>query len=647
MPGRFRLLLCLFLLGCSLGAFAQRDGGGGGTSPFPGQETVQFPRDTSKNREPLPPLEIAVYHSHDPERFYEYPDSTLDHFFQQYHPAFETDVDFQQLGSLGTPAQAAYFGVEERYVPRIGFKQFDLYNRPVDSIRYFRINRTFSDLAYEQGPSKDDFIFKALFTRNLSKEFTLNIDYQRIAHQGMYSRQKSKHTSLALNGSYYRKDGRLRGFYAYLFNNNRQEDNGGITTDTLFSNEFYDDRIDMPIFTEAAFTWRQEHTGSARHYYDLVPIKKDSTGTVIRERRFTAGHEVRFTAGKYKFFDDNLAEDSLYYGVLQTDSRGLRNYVEWQRFENIVELSTFKTKEGEDEPRDKFAVGLHQVYQRSDFEFRDTTLNAIYVFGKWDMKPAKFLDIGAYARIGVGNTGSDYMVKGHLRLNMGKAGIVEGSVVNQRYTPDLNHANMYITQREIYNNDFQKPITTTINARYHLPSTRTTAELGYHLLSNYIYHDTLSYARQASQALSVLQIKGKQELRLGILGFDNMVALQLANDDFIRLPVLSVKSSLFLEGRLFKKVMLIRGGVDFKWNTAYFADDYQAATGQFHLQDQVEIGAYPNLDVFTSFKVQTFRFYLKLENMTDLFTDQINYATPRRPMPDFHIRFGVTWRFLD
>ncbi len=128
---------------------------------------------------------------------------------------------------------------------------------------------------------------------------------------------------------------------------------------------------------------------------------------------------------------------------------------------------------------------------------------------------------------------------------------------------------------------------------------------------------------------------------------ENTVSFQTTDDTYIRVPKIFFKSSLYLEGRVFKKVMLARLGFDIRMNTTYFADAYQPVIGQFHLQDSNKIKAYPALDMFLSFKVQTFRAFAKMENMTDWFTKNIYFQTPDHPMPDAHFRFGVSWQFLD
>ncbi len=591
-------------------------------------------------------LEISVYHAHNPERFYPYPDSMLDHYFQQSDPVREQLLDYTYLGSLGNPARPTLFEVEERKGLNIGFRQFDLYDRPLDSIRYFKVNRTFTDTYYAQGGTKDDFIFKGTFTRNLSSQWNLSLDYTRISHIGFYSRQKSRHTAFNTNAAYRHKKNRYKAFISYSFNDIQQQDNGGVTTDTLFDDDFYSDRTNIPISLSNANTRTKEHILSYTHYYDFLAPKTDSLGKESG-RHLTLGHQFAYTPGNYKFTDKELAEDSIYYQYLQVDNRGLRHYLNWDKIENTFKVSTFKTEGNRNKPRDLFNVGITHIYQKTHQEPKDTFYNALYLFGGWDYNPIQAVDINIYTHYGIGNAGNEYLIKGKLNFNLNKLGQLNAEVSNQRFSPDLLQGRMFISKREIFNNNFKKPITTSIKAFYHLPVSKTTLRVQYHLLNNYIYYDTLGFARQADKGVNVLQLILQQDFRFKKIGMENTIAFQNTNDEFIRVPKVFMKNSLFVEGKIFKKVMLARLGLDFRMNTSYFADNYQAVLGQFHLQNEEKIKTYPALDLFLSFKVQTFRAFAKMENITDWFTKKRYYQVPGHPMPDAHFRFGVSWRFID
>ena len=94
--------------------------------------------------------------------------------------------------------------------------------------------------------------------------------------------------------------------------------------------------------------------------------------------------------------------------------------------------------------------------------------------------------------------------------------------------------------------------------------------------------------------------------------------------------------------------MLLNLGVDFRINSEFRPDAYQPLTWQFHLQDTLTQKPYPWLDVFAAFKVQSFRFFFRYENLQTLWNNSdVFYQTASHPQPFGSIRLGIAWRFLD
>lgn len=610
-------------------------------------------RDTSKVNEVLKEiignhdsLSVSVYYADKPEKLYLYPDTMLGYYFQQSDPARQQVVDYINLGSMGTPSRPLLFTIPERQGMHLGFRQFDLYRREVEDIRYFKTNRTFTETYYAQNHTKDDFIFKGSFSRDLNPNWNISIDYDRISHLGIFTNQKSRHTAFTVNAAHKNKKGNYSAYMSYSLNDMQQGDNGGIESEADFNNTLYSDRNNIPVYSSIAKTRMQEQIFAYTHYLNLLAGKKDSVSTVANnQRQLTLGHQFVYTPGEYKYYDTN--PDTLFYGNLQIDDRGLRQFLSWDKIRNTVKLSTFKSGKEQKNPKDLYTVGLIHTFQKTNQEPVDTTVNNLFLFGEWDYNPAPFLELNAYAHYGIGSNSNEYLVKGDLKLDFGKIGIVEGAIMNQRFSADLIQDRIFISKREVYNNDFVKPITTSISGSYHLPASKTTASFHYHLLNNHIYYDTLALARQSSETISVLGLVLQQDFRFGAFGLDNTITFQADNSDILRLPGISMKNSIYLEGNVFKRVMFARLGFDFRMNTSYYSDAYQPVTGQFHLQDDRSLSVYPAVDFFLSFKVQTFRGFFKMENITSWFTNDIYYLTPNHPFAEAHFRFGVSWRFID
>ena len=128
---------------------------------------------------------------------------------------------------------------------------------------------------------------------------------------------------------------------------------------------------------------------------------------------------------------------------------------------------------------------------------------------------------------------------------------------------------------------------------------------------------------------------------------DNVFTAQTASEDVIRLPSIYSKHSLYYSDKWFK-VLLVRFGVDLRFNTSYFSDYYNPLTGQFQLQDTQETEFYPSLDAYFSMRVNKFRAFFKWENFSNIWiTDRLFYQTAFYGHRNGSFRLGIEWRFID
>ncbi len=92
--------------------------------------------------------------------------------------------------------------------------------------------------------------------------------------------------------------------------------------------------------------------------------------------------------------------------------------------------------------------------------------------------------------------------------------------------------------------------------------------------------------------------------------------------------------------------MYLQTGLTFKYFTNYKADEFNPLLNEFRLQNTMEIGNYPMLDVFLNAQIRRTRFFVKAENISSFFTGRTYFATPTQPYRDFKVRFGLVWNFF-
>lgn len=377
-----------------------------------------------------------------------------------------------------------------------------------------------------------------------------------------------------------------------------------------------------------------------------------------KKRAFTVYHRLKYQKEVYKFWDTNPAADSSFYGVLQVDNRGLRYFLDRKMVENVFKLQTFKLRKDEQNTRitsqkDLIEIGIkHQVHFIDQDGIDTSAINNLYLTGAIDFTPSNRLKINTSGHIALAEQAGDYRVAGQLFFDLKGVGKLQVEAVNQLYEPTFTQHRFYNTEREAWKNDFDKTLETSITGTYNLPKFQLAINGGYHLLTNYVYFDTLSAPQQTNELINVFQLGFEKNFTFGPVHLDNQLVYQKTTSDLIRIPELYFKNSFYLEGRVFKKAMLARIGADLRMWTAYRPYTYQPLTGQFHLQDNNNTGFTPLLDAFFIFKLTRFRFFFKVENILSSFQETYYSQTSDYLLPfgfnrNGGMRLGISWRFVD
>ncbi len=582
-----------------------------------------------------------------PERAYPSGDTLPNESFRQYNPTRRQAVDWGNLGNLGSAARPLFFDSPARRGFDLGYHSYDLYRLKANDLRFYRNTRTFSEVFFSQGRTQFDGTLNARFGRTFSGGANFSMDYRTINNKGQYRYQRDKHNALAL-GLWIPVGDRYDGFLIFCNNINRQQENGGILSDTVFGTG----ELAGPSAAEVRLPGQRAITRDADQTLQLTQHLKftglgDSSGS---KRVFRATHTFAWSRERFKFSDVALDKDSNYFKPLFfTDTRGLRNYVQVNRVDNTLLLNTFKSK-NKGRPSDVLSVGLrHSWFKLQQEPLADSSFSNLFATGDIAITPSERFAFTAQGDLGLLNNFLEYNLRGDLTLGLGRFGQLRGSLLSQRRPPSLLHQRLYVTQRLVWKNDFQKPVETTISATYALPWAGVELTARTHLVSNYLYFNQQGAAAQTTAAVQVQQFLATGNFRLGHFHLDNTVALQqTSRTDVLRLPTWFSRNSLYYSGKIFKKRLYFDAGTDFRTNAAFSPDAYQPLTNQFHLQDSLSQQPFIWLDLFASFKVQTFRFFFRYENIGTWWDKKsVLYHTAYHPQPFGGIRFGITWRFMD
>lgn len=617
--------------------FSNPGGGGGGN-----QRDIE-----------LDTFDFFYYYAENPNQEIPFSDTILGNNFRFHDPVRKRDLDYRHLGNLGSAHEPIFWDVPERRGFDIGLHQYDLYQIRGNQLKYYRLERPFSEVSYTIGAEQADGYTTAALSRNFANGLNFSLDYKRInqlSESAQYRNQNSRNTALATGLAFRSLKGSYRSFFSFSANTIEQENNGGLLTEATDGGEF-NSLSSADVFLETAQS-RHAHRELLYTQYFNFGGKPDSL--VGFRRAFTIAHQIGWLTSLYKYWDEyDAAQDSSFYNqfpIFLPDQRGSRFYLQHRKLENSFRLATFKLdknrQSGARNQRDLLELGLVHSLHLLDYEPGDTSLNNLFLTGRYRFNPNPNLRINLAGHFGILDNAGDYLISGDLFFNLKSVGSLTLQARNQLYSPNLIQYQLQLSEASIWQNEWNKTLTTSLSATYELPSFQLSLSGQYHLVNSYIYFDADGMPRQTGVPVSIIQLVAKKNFKFWKFRLDNIVGIQQASEEVIRLPGIYAKHSLYYSGKWFK-VLDVELGFDLRYNNAYFANYYNPVSGQFQLQNDRKVEFYPATDAFFSMKITKFRAFVRLENASAIIREDLFYQTTYYAHPNSAMRIGLVWRFLN
>jgi hypothetical protein len=659
-----RKLWILFSLWCFILSDVQAQGipigvvSGGASSPRTASDSlaIETEEDDTAN--------IRYYFVDNPALTFPEKDSLLGNYLHQYDPARKRTLDYFNLGVAGSAAYPSVYAAQPRSGFDFGLHAYDIYMFKPENLAFYEQTKPFSDLYYSGNQQTNGFI-RTRFGSNFANGLSLSVDFQRIYNLSLpnspvvqnrfYSDfPKTRATAFTVGMRY--QQARYTAFCIFNAGIVTAFDRGGLVSDALFRQpQIGNLTSDLDVFLTDANTRHERFELSYLQKFELLkPLKRDST---VRKRQFLATHKLNLRREEFLFVDifaQNQPRllDTLFYRNLLTDTRGMRFYMRARGIENQFSLNTNRSRADTTMPNgvrtDLLEFGIKHSYLLVNQEIRNRNINNVSMNGQWSLAPNRRLSVGTQAQFYVlGYNAGDYQISGNLELTLAKIGSLRLSVLNQLYEPNFLQDNLVLTQRPIWQNDFKKTLETQFTAVIAVPRLGFEGSIRSVLLNNFIYFDNMALPKQSPLPLSVGQFWISQTFKWRAFNNENVVGAQAFSEKLLNLPTFFLKSSVFLEGKIFKKVMRARIGTDIRLNSQFSPSSYMPATGQFYLQNDAQMPFSPIFDAFLSFKVRSFRFFVKYENLVGDLSRRVYYPTYNYPMLERQFRFGLRWQLLN
>lgn len=595
-------------------------------------------------------------------------DTTFNDWYTEY-PFFKEDVNATYLGVIGSPTQNYNFfrrnemDIVPFYAPYLTYsyipETMPFYNTktPHTVLAYWGTLFSYSD--------KEESSMKFLHTQNITPSLNLQMEYHMYGGRGLLTNEGTNNRTFTITGNYIGERYVANG--GFISNSIIRNENGGVRK----SSDVLDTLIDaktINVNLEEASNKIKKKTFFISHSYG-IPIRFKKDRDSLGQDSLDAGKGTMAYIGHYgeyshytKFYTDNIKNsiarefynNNFYiHPSVSADSMRVANldnrvFIRLQPWDNDAIVSHI---EG--------GVGLQNLtyYSFTPESYLKASSNVIlnngYLYAAANGKFKKYFfweGFGKYTFLGYNQNDLEIKAKAGFSFYPFKSSNEGVDIVGKFSTtlkrPDF-YSNTLYTNHYIWDNDFNKVSTTKIEGELNIPKWKLSASVGYAMLNNQTYFDTLGIIRQEEKPISVLSAYLKKDFKLGWFHLDNQVLFQMSsNQEVLPLPMLALHLRYYIQFDVVKNVMKVQIGADGTFNTAYYAPAYNPVTGQFHNQVSEKIGNAPYIDVFANFQWKTASIFLKYTNANQGWPTRDHFSAYHYIKPRRAFKVGIYWPFF-
>ena len=557
--------------------------------------------------------------------------------FQQYDPSRQQEFQYGHLGNLSSASYPLVINLQPRIGLFLGNSQFDIYHKNEDDLIFFDQNTPFSELYFSGGESQAELRAKALFSRSFANNVNLVIDYDRISQGGRYQNQASKSTAIATSIAFRPEESRISLFLSYISNASYEEINGGVSDLTLFDSTSYQLRKNIPVTISDAEERYQNQNFIANVFYDF---KKDNENdTTETKLKNNLQYEFNYFNEFFRFSDSGVSSDSSFYKNFFIDDRGLRNYAELTRLRNSIFLNSSYAKAYE------FKTGITYDYNTVEIASGNVVTNEVYLRFKAKTGYKERMSIATDAYLGLLGVAGEFGIFSKLNFSITKLQGFNFSFDVSRKAQNFIYDQFYINNTPIWQNSETNKLVffQSFSGEYYHQKLRFRGGAKLQTAFNYLYFGTDGTPQQYAKSYNLLLLYVKEDLKYKSILLENSVFFQSQNELLTNVPSFFTQNSLSFYGYVFKKKMLLKTGVDFRYIINDYLPAYNPVSGQFYLNTEIKNKPYPLLDVHASMKVSSFTAFVKYDNIGSFILPDVEFMVVNHPQFDARFRFGILW----
>jgi hypothetical protein len=575
---------------------------------------------------------------------------TLVERFQYYNPTLQPNNPMASQGNIGEASYPLIYNPITALGFDFGRHSFDPFIFTPANLIYYISKRPYTVLNYVSGKGKEQ-LFRVTHSQSLRKGLYLTVDYNLTNSVGIYDKEGTNEYALGVSLNFTRPDLRYQGKINFTNNYLKVQENGGLADLSIFEENKEPNRALIQTNLTDARNYIHQTGAYIHHTFYLGKLKAARPGTSFWDmivntfNAGTLGHIFQYDIRTDKYIDTTRV--SKLYPTVKKDQPLPSDSIRFSRINNtfywtnqrdsILQVLTLK-------------FGVNYELVNVGVLSKGYTFNQTTPFGQFSLNAGK--NIEAFGKLSLttgGYNDKDYHYAGGIRTHFGQRPhrqiIFEGEIYRNQTEPGYFY-HYYNSNRYTWNNSLTKTKTSGIRAKADIFGLHLSAN--FFNLSDFVYLDTASIAKQSNQTANILQLSADYSLHLGGLTFRNVFNWQnIAGTNYIRLPQMILNSTLSYRKDLFNKALSAETGVEMLYTSSFKGNAYNPALGMYRLQDNTTIGDYPYMDVFANLKVKRTRIFVKYQHVNAGMMKYRYYFVPGYPQNDAAFKFGFSWIFFD
>ena len=601
-----------------------------------------------------------------------------------------TNTIYSTLSNTGLAHKSMRFN----YLHQIGFDMtlpaFSAMLQNENTMATYQSVLPYSELRYVMTTADKEQHLNVKFGRQFIPRLFISFSFNTDFSPGTFKNSKALNNYFWVNAHYFTKDSRY-GISAYWYRNKLEmEENGGIVNDADYSSHSESDNSVISVNLSSSTNYVVSSGAGFEQYFNLLsqkrttptpPTTNDSISTdtlrindtlpshdtvhmkiptETKTRKFTLGricHSFSYLNNKLYYNESSASAafyqpyDTLFNKTKSTDSirvMAIRNTLKWN--------SLGYQKYNDDIPFFVYAGIRQGFYKVKHYNYLEgetilsKNYNQLSVNGGIIVNLFKSTRITGHGElITLGYQIGDFDLKGQWKQYLGTSNMNYGQA---QFDVELKRQSAnwfeesYYSNHFRWENDFNAATYLTFDLRYSYKN--YCAGVKQTSIANYIYFGSNARPTQNDGMFSIREAYLSFYQSLSRFEFEGFASLQKSsNEDVVHLPLFQASLKIGYSQPVFHKAATLHPCITVRYFTKYYADAYMPATRTFFLQNNVEIGNFPYIDMAIALKVQKAHIYVAYSNMFLLTGNYDSFIAPHYPMRDSRIFIGVNWRLFN